>query len=382
MTPTKDVTKYEVIGVMSGSSLDGLDIIYTRFSLTSSDCWEYNIQHCTCYNYSPTWIDKLKHATSTSALEYQLLNTEYGRYIGEYVLRFIRENRLDGKVHLIACHGHTVFHLPSQLTTSTLGDGATVAAVTGLPVVSDLRSMDVALGGQGSPIALTAERKLFGNEYQFFLNIGGMACLTYAGKNYSDSFAVDVCPANQLLNLLANREGRAFDRSGEMAKSGKVSTRLLKDLDDFDYYKKSFPKSLGVDFGPEILYPLIQAHDLSTADALQTFTEHICNQVAEVIRLVERTVKDGLPQSSKMLVTGGGARNLFLVDRLTERLKEFRITVVVPNDELVKFKEALVTSVIGVQRLRGEENFIGEVSGASRSSIGGAFWYGKDKIKV
>lgn len=377
MTPMRDITEYRVIGVMSGSSLDGLDIIYVHFSLTSASSWKFAIEHGTCYNYSPSWIDKLKHATSISALEYQLLHTEYGRYIGEHIIRFIRENHLDGKVDLVACHGHTVFHLPSQFTTSQLGDGATVAAITGLPVVSDVRSMDVALGGQGSPISLMAERKLFGSEYQFFLNIGGMACLTYVGRGDDDSFAVDVCPANQLLNLLAHREGRQFDQKGEMARSGRTNARLLKDLDDFDYYKKPFPKSLGVDFGPEILYPLIQAHDLSTADALQTFTDHICNQVAEVVRTLKRIIRDGLPSESRMLVTGGGARNVFLVDRLGEKLKDFGILVVVPDDELVKFKEALVTAVMGVLRLRGEDNFVGEVSGALRNSIGGAFWYGK-----
>ncbi|CAN7984083.1 unnamed protein product [Ixodes pacificus] len=374
----QDMAQYRVIGVMSGSSLDGLDIIYAVFNVQPDNTWKFSIEHTQCQPYKTYWLDKLRHVAAMNALEYQLVHTEYGRALGDHVNNFIREKKLTDKIDLVACHGHTVFHLPMQMTTTQLGDGATVAAVTGLPTVSDFRSVDVALMGQGSPFSIAAERRLFGTEYQFFLNIGGMACLTYVGKGNDDSFAADVCPANQLLNLLAQRESKNYDNEGEMASSGSINCRLLQDLDGFDYYKASFPKSLGVDFGPEILYPLIRARDLTTCDALRTFTEHICNQVATIVELVkERVGKDNWPKKCKMLVTGGGARNTFLVQRLTEALKAHGILVVVPTDELVKFKEALMTAALAVLRVRGEANFFSMVSGSQRDSVGGALWCGK-----
>lgn len=367
---------YRVIGVMSGSSLDGLDIIYVTFQV-NGETWKYKIEHTNCQPYGKYWANKLQHAArSMSALEYQLFHTEYGRYLGDCVNIFIRDNQLQGKVDLVACHGHTVFHQPAQLTTAQVGDGAAVAAVTGLPTVSDFRSVDIALEGQGSPFSLAAERKLFGSEYQYFLNIGGMACLTYVGKCNHDSFAVDVCPANQLLNLLAEHEGQTFDNEGKIAAAGTVNSRLLKDLDGFTYYMKPLPKSLGVDFGPEILYPLICARDLSTPDAMRTYMAHICNQVVETVRAVKQKVSTDYPGHCKMLVTGGGARNKLLVDELTKMLKDEDITVTVPTDELVKFKEALMTAVLGVLRVREEVTFFSKVSGAQRDSVGGALWCG------
>ncbi|XP_077487152.1 anhydro-N-acetylmuramic acid kinase-like [Amblyomma americanum] len=366
---------YRVIGVMSGSSLDGLDIIYVTFQV-AGDTWKYKIEHTICQPYGKYWVNKLQHAVSMNALEYQLFHTEYGRYLGDCINIFIRDKQLQGKVDLVACHGHTVFHLPGQLTTTQVGDGAAVAAVTGLPTVSDFRSVDVALEGQGSPFSLAAERKLFGSEYQYFLNIGGMACLTYVGKGNEDSFAVDVCPANQLLNLLAEQEGKTYDDEGKIAASGTVNARLLKDLDGFTYYKKPLPKSLGVDFGPEILYPLISARDLPAPDALRTFTAHICNQVVATVCTVKNKVGSKYPGHCKMLVTGGGARNLLLVAELTNMLKGQDITVTVPEDQLVKFKEALMTAVLGVLRVREEVSFFSKVSGAKHDSVGGALWCG------
>ncbi|CAN7989352.1 unnamed protein product [Ixodes hexagonus] len=374
----QDAVQYRVIGVMSGSSLDGLDIIYVVFKVQPDDTWKFSIEHTLCQPYTTYWLDKLQHVASMNALEYQLVHKEYGRCLGDYINIFVRERKLTGKIDLVACHGHTVFHLPMQMTTTQLGDGATVAAITGLPTASDFRSVDVALMGQGSPFSIAAERRLFGNEYQLFLNIGGMACLTYVSRGNDDSFAADVCPANQLLNLLANRESKDYDNQGEMASSGTVNSRLLLDLDGFDYYKALFPKSLGMDFGPEILYPLIRARDPTTCDALRTFTEHICNQVAAIVQQVKDRVGEGSwPKESKMLVTGGGARNTFLVQRLSEALKAHGILVVVPTDELVKFKEALMTAALGVLRVREEANFFRKVSGSQRDSVGGALWCGK-----
>lgn len=372
------MTDYRVIGVMSGSSLDGLDIIYVTFHVTA-DAWKYKIGHAVCKPYGEYWANKLQYAVSMNALEFQLFHTEYGRYLGDCVNLFIRDKQLEGKVDLVACHGHTVFHLPGQMTTTQVGDGAAVAAITGLPTVSDFRSVDVALQGQGSPFSLAAERKLFGSEYQYFLNIGGMACLTYVGKSDEDSFALDVCPANQLLNLLAKQEGCHYDDDGKIAASGNVVPRLLKDLDGFTYYKKALPKSLGVDFGPEILYPLIRARDLSTPDAMRTFTAHICNQAVATVQVVKETVGARYPGHCNMLVTGGGARNTFLVQELTKALQEQDITVTVPEGQLVKFKEALMTSALGVLRLREEVSFFSKVSGATRNSVGAALWSGAPK---
>jgi anhydro-N-acetylmuramic acid kinase len=368
---------YRVIGLMSGSSLDGLDIVYTHLE-ESGGKWSYEIQKTACSPYPPQWIQKLRDATSLTALEYQLLHAEYGHYIGHEVNRFMDQYGFHYQVQLICSHGHTSFHVPSGKMTAQLGDGAAIAAVTGIHVISDLRAMDIALGGQGAPIVPIGEKLLLG-DHDFFLNLGGIANLSahrrIPAEDNRSYLAFDVCPANRVLNMIAQEDSREFDRDGELASCGKADSSLLEQLNQMDYYRLPYPKSLANDFGTNVLFPLLRKTGISVPDALRTYTEHICMQIELAVSGL-MSVRESFPAASRMLVTGGGAHNLFLISRLKEYLRPLSVELVVPDKTLVDFKEALIMGLVGVLRWREESNVLASVTGAFRDSVGGAVWLG------
>jgi anhydro-N-acetylmuramic acid kinase len=369
---------YRTIGLMSGSSLDGLDIAFVEFHENAGK-WSYEIVKADCYPYPEEWTTRLKNAITLPALDYQLLHTDYGHYLGEQVNKFIEANDLQYKVALIASHGHTTFHIPARKMTAQLGDGAAIASVTQLPVVSDLRALDVAFGGQGAPIVPIGEKLLLGN-YDYFLNLGGIANLSVKpvseeGKN-GQFIAFDICPANRVLNMLANEAGAEYDKDGKMALQGNVNRGLLDKLNALAYYSQPYPKSLANDFGTDTVYPIIKEAGLSINDALSTYVEHIAAQITKSIV----SLKNYKPKTEyhKLLVTGGGAFNTFLVEQLKNKLAELNIEVMVPDKNLVNFKEAMIMALIGVLRWREEYNVISSVTGAARASAGGALWMGQE----
>lgn len=354
---------------MSGSSLDGLDITFAELHETSGK-WNYKIVHATCIEYNDTWLHKLKNAIDLSAKEYQLLHTEYGKYLGEKVNEFIDANQLYHQVNLIASHGHTTFHLPEKRMTHQLGEGAAIAAETKLPVVSDLRSLDIAFGGQGAPIVPLGENLLF-PDYHFFLNIGGIANVSVNKEN--DTMAFDVCAANRVLNMLSAEKDLAYDEGGKMASSGKINNELLEKLNALDYYFLSYPKSLANSFGTDIVYPLIKSFSLKTEDALCTYAEHISLQIKK--SLDPFFSKE---EVQKLMVTGGGAFNTFLMERLAKNLTGINFEIFIPEEEVVKYKEALIMALLGLLRWREQYTVLASVTGASQNSIGGALWLGTE----
>jgi anhydro-N-acetylmuramic acid kinase len=366
---------YRVIGLMSGSSLDGLDIVFTELTENSGK-WSFSILASACYPYEKEWMDRLKNATSLNAFDYQVLHADYGHYTGRMVNRFIDENNLHYKAALIASHGHTTFHLPSGKMTAQMGDGAAIAAETKLPVVTDLRALDVAFGGQGAPIVPIAEKLLF-PDFNLFLNIGGIANISFNGEKY---IAFDVCPANRVLNLIANETGKEYDENGALASAGKVDDRLLEKLNAFDYYKQPYPKSLANDFGVDQIYPLLKSSDLNHADQLRTYVEHISIQIANALKNTDSKINPDSyrDQNSKLCITGGGAFNTFLIERLDSLLKDNNIEIVIPDENIIQYKEALAMALIGVLRWRMEYNVMSSVTGAERDSIGGAVWIGQE----
>lgn len=364
---------YRAIGLMSGSSLDGLDIVFAEIEENGGK-WGYEIIHAECYPYDNYWVEKLKSATSLSALEYQLLHTEYGHYLGQQVNRFIGEKGLQYKVALVGSHGHTTFHVPGRKMTAQLGDGAAIAAETKLPVVTDLRAMDLALGGQGAPIVPIGERLLLGG-FNYFLNIGGIANISH-NADPGSYIAFDVCAANRVLNMLAAKAGKEYDEGGKIAASGSLNQSLLEHLNALSYYIQPWPKSLANEFGTETVYPIIEKAGLSIPDALHTYTEHIAIQIRNSIDSLRKTGSVNADQQ-RLLVTGGGAFNAFLVERLKVHLRDWKIEVVIPDENLVKYKEALIMALIGVLRWREEINVLASVTGAERNSVGGAMWMGQ-----
>jgi anhydro-N-acetylmuramic acid kinase len=262
--------------------------------------------------------------------------------------------------------------------TAQLGSGAAIAAVTGINVVSDLRAMDVALGGQGAPIVPIGEQLMLG-EYLFFLNLGGIANISF--NDPANYIAFDVCPANRVLDLLAKDAGKTFDDGGQIAEKGAVADNLLNMLNDLEYYQLSYPKSLSNDFGTDVVYPIINDRSYDIDDAMRTYVEHICEQVAKAVESLQnefrlRTIS--VQGGQRMLVTGGGAKNAFLMSRLTDILARLNVTVEVPADELADYKEAIIMGLIGVLRWREENNTLASVTGATRNSIGGAVWIGQE----
>ena len=370
---------YRAIGLMSGSSLDGLDVAFVQFE-ESRGKWQYNILAAECLPYTNEWQQQLKHAIDLNALEYMRLHTVYGHYIGQQVNGFIDKYELHHQVQLIASHGHTTFHEPANGMTGQLGDGAAIAAETGINVVSDLRAMDIALGGQGAPIVPMGEKLLL-SEYPFLLNLGGIANISAtleptAPGDDSRFVAFDICPANRVMNMFTAAIGLPYDDGGKIAASGFVRDEVLAVLNQQDFYKMPYPKSLANDFGTDIIYPIIKNANLPIPDALRTMVEHITIQTTRSLgKLLQKTTLNG---PAKLLVTGGGAFNNFLISRLQSSLAPLGIEVVVPDVMLINFKEALVMALLGVLRWREENTTLQTVTGASRNSIGGAVWMGQE----
>ena len=355
---------YKVIGVMSGSSLDGVDLAYCHFS-QEGDTWQFSIDHIDCIHYSEKWADRLRAARGLDGRSLWKLHADYGHLLAGILNDFIGRYELSGKVDLIVSHGHTIFHYPGERFTTQIGDGAAIATDTGIPVVCDLRSSDVALGGSGAPIVPIGDKLLF-PEYGFLLNLGGIANIT--AKQKDNILAFDICAANQVLNHYALQRGQDYDRDGLLASSGQLDRSLLDALNELDYYKKPSPKSLDNGFTTEAIVPLIDSYSISIEDKLHTYCEHIACQISDHIRKV------GIDSTGrgKLLITGGGAFNTYLVSRIAAHST---LEVVVPSDTIVSYKEALIMAFIGVLRWRGEVNVLSSVTGASRDSVGGALYH-------
>ena len=360
---------YRAIGIMSGSSMDGLDIAFAEFTETGGK-WSFEIIAASCVEYEMEWLQQLNAAANMSAKDYLFLNTAYGHYIGNKINNFIELNDLQHRVNLVASHGHTVFHFPNKKMTAQLGDGAAIAAAVKLPVVNDLRSIDIAFGGQGAPIVPIGDKLLFGT-YTYLLNLGGIANMSVNKEgNY---IAFDICAANKILNFLALKLGLPYDAEGALAAKGKINDVLLQQLNALDYYKISGPKALDNSYGINMVLPIIEKTNLITEDALATYTEHIVQQIKAAI-----LNNNSSAINPQLLVTGGGAFNTFLVQKLKEGLLPLQILVVVPDSTVVKFKEALIMALIGILRWREETNVLATVTGASQNSIGGALWLGTE----
>jgi anhydro-N-acetylmuramic acid kinase len=359
--------QYRVIGLMSGSSLDGLDIAFVQFEETAGK-WQFELLESACIPYPPEWKRKLTSLTTVSAKDYLLLHSEYGRYLGKCVNDFLEEKNLAYQVQLIASHGHTAFHLPALHMTAQLGEGAAIAAVTGIRTITDFRSVDIALGGQGAPVVPIGEKLLF-PEFDLYLNIGGIANLSV---NRSSFIGFDVCPANRVLNLLASDTPKGFDENGTLAESGRLNEDLFRVLNAFPYYQLPYPKSLSNDFGTHELFPLFEKSGLSVPDALRTYSQHIVFQISKSILELKKTIPG--KEHFRLLITGGGAHNGFLIKSLQEAILAKGVESVVPNKNLVDYKEALVIALMGALRWREDINVMHSVTGASKDSINGAVW--------
>ena len=340
-----------IIGLMSGTSLDGLDVAYCEINDHG-----FQLLAAVTYPYSNDWTRLLSSLEKASAYEYALINVKLGHYMGQMVNRFRQEH--PGPCDAIASHGHTIFHRPDLKFTAQIGDGDAIAAETGLPVVFNFRSLDVALEGQGAPLVPIGDRLFFG-QYDACLNLGGFCNISYEEPNVG-RVAFDICPCNMALNYLARQENKPYDNNGLMARSGVVDTLLLTQMDSLDYYRHPLPKSLGKEWFVDHFLPLLTKGERNNRNLLRTTVEHIARQVAWATKG---------HSISTMLVTGGGAKNKFLIARLQSLIPGCKIAI--PSDDIIDYKEAIIFAMLGYLRLNKENNCLSSVTGAIHDNCGG-----------
>jgi anhydro-N-acetylmuramic acid kinase len=341
---------------MSGTSLDGVDIALCNFELNGNR-WHFSIKEAKTIKYSAGWKKKLSTAQSLSSQKLLQLHSQYGTYLGELCNRFITERKVK-KVDLISSHGHTIFHQPSNKFTFQLGNGNALYAATHLPIAFDFRSLDVTLGGQGAPLVPIGDELLFSN-YDACLNLGGIANVSMQVNK--KRIAYDICYCNMALNLLASKTGKPFDENGRLALQGVVNKKLLSDLSKVYSANRAKRQSLAREGFESKILALIENDSVSLNDRLRTVCESVANEIVEAVPTSKKKLK--------LLVTGGGAHNRFLINLIQEKLS--KVEVVVPSKTIVDFKEALIFAFLGVLKFRGEINVLKSVTGASRDSSSG-----------
>ena len=346
---------YISIGVMSGTSLDGLDLVACRFSYDQS--WHYEIIKSLTIPYSHKWVNKLSNANELNAFDFALLNNNFGKFIGKKVAKFCSD--LPQKPDLVSSHGHTIFHQPKNKLTVQIGNGASIAAHSGIKTACDFRTSDVALKGQGAPLVPIGDELLFG-DYDFCLNLGGIANVSFHEDEERKGF--DICPANMAFNQFIKELGYEYDLDGNYGRSGLVQKELLGLLNDQEYYHQKGPKSIDHEWFEEDFLPLIRSFQLSPTDALRTLYEHVSDQICLAL---DHYLK------GRMLVTGGGAHNVFLIELLSEKTKH---KTIVPSSQLIDFKEAIIFAFIGVLRLREEPNCLKSITGVDHDHSGGVIY--------
>lgn len=350
-----------IAGIMSGTSLDGLDVAFCRFAQSGPNI-TFTMEHAETVLYDADWKERLRNAYDLSGANLMSLHSEFGRFIGEQLNRIEEEKGIAAS--LVASHGHTVFHRPDKGFTFQMGSGASIAAITGTDTICDFRTTDVALNGQGAPLVPIGDRLLFGG-HRFCLNLGGIANISY--EQGDEVLAFDICPANMALNLLASEIGMDYDADGKMAFEGKVHQGLLRKLGALEMYQKTGPVSLGRESFDAEFKPLILDKSIPLNDRIRTVCDHVAERIAAVLFKAPGTT---------MLTTGGGAFNSYLVEAIEEQVSKHGIHVVVPDPSIVSFKEALIFALLGWLRMREEVNTFASVTGATHNSIGGCVYLG------
>jgi anhydro-N-acetylmuramic acid kinase len=346
-----------VLGLMSGTSLDGLDMALCRFGRTRKG-FSYSILRSGTISYSPAWKKALGMMQNTSALDYFKIHHLYGKFIAAHVRCFLSGG--GPKPSFIGSHGHTIFHQPQRGFSTQIGCGATIAANTGISTVCDFRNLDVALNGQGAPLVPIGDKLLFPG-YESCLNLGGIANISFDDDSRK-RIAFDICVANIALNYLAKKLGKEYDENGNAARKGDCIEALLKNLNALDFYRQPSPKSVGREWFEAQMLPLIDNTSLRVEDILCTVCEHIAGQIAKVLN--DRKLES-------VLVSGGGAFNGFLVDKIKEN---YNGKVVIPDAVTINFKEALIFAFLAWLRMQGEINTLSSVTGARHDSVGGAVY--------
>lgn len=356
--PIAKKRSYSCVGLMSGTSLDGLDICLCNFTRKTNATWKYSILNAETLTYPGNIKRLLESAPNLDGEQLTALDYKYGHWLGTVTKEFI--DKTNGKPLFIASHGHTIFHNPQKGYTLQIGKGSAISAETGIPCISDFRSSDVCKSGQGAPLVPIGDKLLF-SEYDICVNLGGIANLSF--DNNSERIAYDVSPCNMMLNYLANLAGKEYDANGELGKQGSVCKNLLAELNNLEYYKGNFPKSLGREWFELNVIPLISNSNIKLDDKLRTSYEHIAHQIASTTNTIE---------GKNMLITGGGAKNTFLIDLIKQKSNK---EVIIPDSQTIDFKEALIFAFLGVLFMEQQHSALASVTGARTNSISGCFYF-------
>lgn len=349
--------KSRIIGLMSGTSLDGLDMACVDFWQENNQI-QYNFIATKCDVYPIEWKEALQKAHELTAQQLLALDAAYGNYLGQIVNKFITEFNIEN-IDYIASHGHTIFHQPDKGFTLQIGHGAHIQTKTRLPVICDFRSQDVALGGQGAPLVPIGDKLLF-SAYQACVNLGGFANISFDIDEKRIAF--DICPVNFVLNHLCQKIGKPFDFEGEIAQNSSVNSILLNELNQISYYQKPFPKSLGREWVEQEISPILEKHNIPIQEKIATFTHHAAMQISKILDAY---------QLEKVLFSGGGSKNDYLMYLIKIQSNS---DVCVADDILVDYKEALIFGLLAYLKTHHITNVLSSVTGASRDSIGGILY--------
>ena len=354
-----DTQQFTAIGIMSGTSLDGLDLAYCTFEINEPK--NFSIVRAETLPYSIEWLELLKMAGRTSSLQLAKIHADYARMVADLVNKFIVKNKLPAP-DILAFHGHTLFHRPDLGFTFQLGSGSVLAAQTGIDTVSDFRSGNVAIGGQGAPLVPIGDANLFG-QYDACLNLGGFGNISY--HRQKKLIAFDICPVNMALNEWASKKRLPYDKDGVLASKGKVHETTLDALNNLSFYKKIPPKSLGREWYEECFRPVLKIAALSVEDTLATICAHVGHQVANSFQ--DNSIKT-------ILATGGGAHNRFLIKTIAANCSA---KLIVPESEITDFKEALTFAFLGLLRVQQKPNCLSSYSGSEHDHCAGTLHLGR-----
>lgn len=352
-------TQFRIIGVMSGTSLDGIDISDAIY-IQNGDTWSFKLLNAETIEYSDEMLQSLQKATSLTALDLIQLDKSLGIFFGETINNFIDKYRIPkSEINCIASHGHTVYHQPSRGITVQIGCGSYISTITHLKVINDFRKKDVALGGQGAPLVPIGDSLLFGSRAASYLNIGGFANISFKNKD-GKVIAFDICPANIAINLYMRNLGHSFDKNGGIASSYPYNEELLTQLNNLALYQLKKPHSLGSEWLESNFLPLIDHYSILIEEKISTLTEHAAIQIARVLNSNDL---------KSVYVTGGGSKNTHLINRIKHH---YFGEIIIPEPAIVDFKESIVFGFLGALNLLNIPNCLSSVTGATKDTVGGS----------
>jgi len=355
--PDMNKTEYRIVGVMSGTSLDGIDLVYVSF-YNKIGSWSFKINSSETVAYPKKWFNILKHLVSKSIKEVAEIDANYTQFLAKIIKEFIKNNNIND-IDAVCSHGHTALHQPENKLTYQIGNLLSLYEILQETIVCNFRIQDVELGGQGAPLVPIGDALLF-KDYEFCLNLGGFANISTEvdGKR----IAYDICPVNIVLNYYVSFLKLDFDDEGKIASTGAIQKELLVTLNSLEFYKQNYPKSLGLEWVEREVLPIIDSFNLATKDILRTFVEHVAIQIAKEINKAS---------ISKVLITGGGVYHEFLIERIQSKTSN---KLIIPKNTLVEFKEAIVFGLLGVLKLREEINCLSSVTGAKHDHSSGIIY--------